>query len=289
MTDVKNRILEYLPFSVSREIKRILLSRVGEIHSLGEIRLCLGRGSSIKSHGERLLLHVEVSASDMSATVNKLCDGGVYAHRDTLSEGFISIEGGVRVGVCGNARYESDRLVGVTDISSLVFRIPSVKCNFTDKLYRAWGEVERGMLIYAPPGGGKTTALRALVDAISSGKESKIVAVVDERCEFFLDECRDNGIHLLRGYKRGIGLEIALRTLSPEVIAVDEIGASKESEEMIDSLNSGVPIIATAHAKRLDELMKRSSLTPFFERNIFDVFVGIFNTDGTLSPKIDKI
>ena len=289
MTDAKNRVLEYLPFSISREIKRITASRVGGVDSLGEIRLCIGKGSSIKSHGERLLLHINVTDTDMRATVNKLCDGAVYAHRDTLSAGFISIEGGVRVGVCGNARYESDRLVGVTDISSLVFRIPAAKCNFTDKLYTAWADVERGMLIYAPPGGGKTTALRALVDALSLGKESKTVVVVDERCEFFLDDCYDSGVHLLRGYKRGIGIEIALRTLSPEVIAVDEIGAGKECEEMLDFLNSGVPIIATAHAKSIEELKKRSTLTPFFERNVFDVFVGIFNTDGTLWPKIDKI
>ena len=289
MTDVKDRILEYLPFSVSREIRRMLSSRVGGLHSLGEIRLCIGRGSSVKSHGERLFLRIVVDDADMRTTVNKLCDGAVYAHRDTLADGFISIDGGVRVGVCGNARYESDRLVGVTDISSLVFRIPCAECNFTDKLYSAFLDAERGMLIYAPPGGGKTTALRALVSAISTGKESKTVAVVDERCEFFLNDCYDSGVHLLRGYKRGIGIEIALRTLSPDVIAVDEIGARAECEQMLDSLNSGVPIIATAHAKSLEELGKRGTLAPFFDRGIFDVFVGIFNTDGTLWPKIDKI
>lgn len=289
MTEVKNRVLEYLPSAISREIKRIVASRVGGISSLGEIRLCVGRGSSIISHGERLHIHTEVTDSDMRASVNKLCDGAVYAHRETLSDGYVSIDGGIRVGVCGNARYESDRLVGVADISSLVFRIPTQKCSFTNELLEAFRTAECGMLIYAPPGGGKTTALRSLVSAIASGKDSKRVVVVDERCEFFAEDCYAAGIHLLRGYKRGEGIEIAIRTLSPEIIAVDEIGAREEGAYMLDSLNSGVPLIATAHAKSLEELKKRSGLKPFFEREIFDVFAGIFNTDGTFRVKIEKL
>ena len=289
MRDVQSRLLQYLPPAVGKEIARISSSRVDGIASLSEVRLSLGKGTSVISHGERVRVPTRVSESDMRETVNKLCEGAVYAHRETLAEGYVSIDGGIRVGVCGRARYECERLVGVTEVSSLVFRIPTKECNFTDELYSAWQSAECGMLIYAPPGGGKTTALRALVSAIASGKNAKRVAVIDERCEFFSEDCYAEGINLLRGYKRGEGIEIALRTLSPEVIAVDEIGAKEEGIEMLNSLNSSVPVLATAHAKSVDELKKRGTLKPFLDRGIFDVFVGIFNTDGTFCPKIEKI
>lgn len=289
MKEVKEMLLYYLPPAVSAEIIRISASRIGGVGSVSEVRLSLGGGTSIILGGQRLRILARVSKTDMNAALDRLCDGALYAHRETLSDGYVSLDGGIRVGVCGRARYESERLVGVSEVSSLVFRIPTGECGFTDELFSAWESASSGMLIYAPPGGGKTTALRALVSRIASGNAGKRVVVIDERCEFFVEECHSSGINLLRGYKRDEGIEIALRTLSPEVIAVDEIGAGEGSERMLDSLNSGVPLLATAHAKSLDEVKKRGALKPFLDREIFDVFVGIFNTDGTFSPKIEKI
>lgn len=93
----------------------------------------------------------------------------------------------------------------------------------------------------------------------------------------------------MRGYKRADGMEIALRVLAPQVIVVDEIGSEREARLMADLLNSGVKIIATAHADSLETLTDRGAITPFLERKIFDVFVGIFYTDGKYLLKSERI
>ena len=88
---------------------------------------------------------------------------------------------------------------------------------------------------------------------------------------------------------RADGMEIALRTMSPSIIAVDEIGARRESDAMVESLNSGIKIIATAHARDRCELEKRGGLAPFLKAGAFDVFFGIFHTDAGYSCKIEDL
>ncbi len=237
---------------------------------------------------ERILIGIDVTMQDMENTVHRLCQGAVYAYRDTITDGYISLDDGIRVGICGQARYESDRLVGVSDISSLIFRVPTAVSSLADELFAAWQGTARGMLIYSAPGVGKTTALRTLVSMIAQECANERVAVVDERCEFFVDECRRTGVMLLRGYKRADGMEIALRTMSPTVIAIDEIAARTESSAMTESLNSGVKLIATAHASHRSELERRGGFAPFIEAVAFDTFFGIFHTDMGYSCKVEE-
>ena len=282
-------ILHNLPQNVRQALFHVARTRKGGIDDVSELHLTIGRRSSVKIGGERIFIGADVSSSDMEATVYRLCGGAVYAHRDTITDGYISLVGGIRVGVCGQARYESGRLVGVSDVSSLVFRVPTARSSLAESLYSAWQGVRCGMLIYSPPGVGKTTALRTLVGMIGERCTDERVAVVDERCEFSVDECRNIGVMLLRGYKRADGMEIALRTMSPTVIAVDEIGARSESDAMTQSLNSGVRLIATAHASTRSELERRGGFAPFIKACAFDVYFGIFHTDKGYSCKIEEL
>jgi len=204
-----------------------------------------------------------------------MCDGALYRRRDTIREGYVTLEGGVRIGVCAEARYDGGAFVGVSDVSSLVIRTPAFRILRNSEIFGAFQRCRRGLLVYSPPGVGKTTAIRTLALEIGEGGADEQVVAVDERCEFVPEDYRGASVDILRGYKRDLGIEIALRTLSPTVIAVDEIGRLAEAEAMLESLNSGVRVIATAHAATYAELKQRKSLCPFFERNIFDVFVGI--------------
>ena len=279
-----DRIFDILPETVSGELRRIASSRQG---GFSEIHLCVGTRSSVSYLRERIYLSSKVSSEDMRAVVLRLCRGALYAYRDTITDGYICMEDGIRVGLCGQARYEAGRLVGVSDISSLVFRIPASESSLTAELFSAFSECERGMLIYAVAGGGKTTALRSLASRLAEGKRGARICVIDERCEFSVEECARCGIDLFRGYKRSDGMNIALRTMAPDIIAVDEIGGRGEAEEMLDSLNSGVRIIATAHASSLPQLKRRRSVEPFIEYGVFDKFVGIYNQSGVYRCRVD--
>jgi len=135
------------------------------------------------------------------------------------------------------------------------------------------------MLVYSPPGVGKTTALRSLAMSIGSGSDAKRVAVIDERCEFPEEDFASAEVDILKGYKRKNGIEIATRTMSPEVIIIDEIGAD-EAAGVAMAVRTGIPLIATAHAASADEVLGKPSLSPLFECGVFDLLVGISFAEG---------
>ncbi len=278
--------MNILPRSTADEIIKLCCGRGRDTDAVSEIRLRSVGKSSFKIDGERIDLCSEPNASELERTFHLLCGGALYAHRDTVREGFISYEGGVRVGICGEARYEGGELIGISNISSLIFRIPLKVRPDIGAVKAAWKNCSRGMLIYSPPGFGKTTSLRMLAHYIA-GSEKRELAIIDTRREFCAEDYAHQSVDILSGYRRDAGLDIALRTLSPDVIMVDEIGGVREAEAMLESLNSGVKVIATAHAASLGDLKKRKNLSAFFENEIFDTFVGISIEDGRRVVKIE--
>ena len=281
------RSLSYLPEGLRREIIRLCSSRREGVGELREIRVRReGRCSVIYGH-RALPLITRVSAEEMESMLTRLCDGSLYAHRSCLSEGYIPVGDGIRVGVCGSARYDGGD-IALGDVSSMVFRIPGHRCEFEQELVAVWESgVSVGMLIYSPPGVGKTTALRTLAGRIGSGRSPKRVAVIDERREFVERDYDGCEVDILKGYRKGEGIEIATRTVSPEVIMLDEIGAS-DAAAVLGALRCGVPVIATAHASSLEELYSRSPLSPLLGCGAFDVFVGILRVGGCYSLTVDR-
>ena len=263
----------FFPPQIKRELDGILLNHA----SLpSEIHLKIGKASSFIIDGERKNLSARLEMRDIERLFELITENSLYAYRDTVLSGYITLRGGVRVGVVGEARYNDGKIVGISHISSLCFRIPSGESSFGDELLCAFQAARSGLLIYSSPGAGKTSALRTLSKIIGSGSAGKKLALLDERLEFSPEDYFDKRVDLLRGYKKKDGLEIALRSLSPDVIMVDEIGSDKEAEAMLPYLNSGVKIVATAHAKSYTELYKKKNLSAFFEHGVFDSFVGLW-------------
>ena len=280
-------VISVLPERFEKEIIQLCRSRMGGLSEIREIRLRASGRASVRLGAELLPLFCSVTAEEITNIVTGICGGAVYAQRDKISEGYISFDRGVRVGIVGSARYEGRTLVGVDEISSLVFRIPGSGCDIADELESAFFSSVSGMLIYSAPGGGKTTALRSLARTLGSGKKPLRVCVVDEREEFFSEDYRGCEVDILRGYKRQAGLEIATRTMSPDVVMIDEIGCD-DAIAIKDALRCGVPIVATAHARTFRELMSKTSLRPLFEISAFDVFAGISERDGRHILTVDK-
>ena len=280
-------VLSYLPTGLSDEISRILGGRRDGAGALHEIRIRAEGRSSLVFGSECVPLYYTVKQNEAEVIVNLLCEGALYAYRDSFANGYMTVRGGIRVGVCGYARYEGGELVGVSDIRSLAFRIPSEVCETEKEIYEAFLLSRRGMLIYSPPGIGKTTALRSLAASVGSGHNARRVCVVDERCEFRDGDYSSSEVDILRGYKRRSGIEIATRTMSPEVIMIDEIGGD-DAESIRGVLKCGIPLVATAHASSLDEIRSKPSLLPLLNIGVFDVFVGIVREGGVYSVKVDR-
>lgn len=287
-TDAVTEVLSYLPAAVSDEILRLSLGRRDGVAGIREIRLRAEGRCSMIYLGERIALYSVLSKAETESLVNSLCEGALYAHRDTISSGYITLSGGIRVGICGYARYEGGRLVGISEMRSLVFRIPGGDCEISEELYSAFSEVRRGMLIYSPPGVGKTTALRSLAKSLGEGIDPKHVCVVDERCEFSEEDYVSCEVDILKGYTRRSGIEIATRTMSAEVIMIDEIGAD-DSETIRDVLRCGIPIVATAHAADYDEIKSKPGISSLISNGAFDVFAGISVCESGYKLTVDRM
>lgn len=280
-------VISVLPDRAEKEIIQLCRLRRGGCSEIREIRLRAFGRASLRLGNELLPLFCSVTAEELSNIASKICGGAVYAHRDKISEGYIPFARGVRVGIVGTARYEGGALVGVDEISSLVFRIPGKRCDIEDELTSAFHSAKSGMLIYSPPGGGKTTALRSLARTLGSQKNPLRVCVVDEREEFLPEDFWGCEVDILKGYKRQAGLEIATRTMSPDVVMIDEIGCD-DARTIKDTVRCGVPVVATAHARTFDELMSKASLKPLFEISAFDVFAGISEQGSSHILTVDK-
>lgn len=275
-----------LPPRIRRELDGILLSRPQDI---SEIHVRVGGSSSVVIGGERINLSSRIGEDELESLFSRLTENSLYAYRESILSGYLTLPCGVRVGIVGEARYDSGKLVGIYKIRALCFRIPSGDFSNKDELLGAYNASKSGLLIYSAPGAGKTTALRSLAHILGRGREGKKVAVIDERLEFSPENYLDARVDILRGYKKSDGLEIALRSLSPELVMLDEIGSVNEAEAMLSYLNSGVKIVATAHAGSYLELRKRKALAPFFEREIFDVFLGLFRRGNEFSCEVTAL
>ncbi len=274
------KIIEYFPTDVSRFIADELARRGGLVF---EIRLrAAARSSILFDSGMRFLPRI-LGEKELNDILLALTGGALYAHRDTLTEGYVTPANGVRVGVCGRLRYDGGAAVGLAEVRSLVFRIPHSQAETGDRIFDLWRSSGRGgMLVCSPPLGGKTTAIRRLADRI--GKEGTRVVVVDERCEFFPEEYSSSEVDILRGYKKSKGIEIAVRTLGAGVVIVDEIGVS-ETSEVLSSMALGIPFIATVHARSAEEILKRPVFRPFLEARVFDSIVGIRRVGASFSTE----
>ena len=264
-------ILKILPRDMALEIAS-LCRRYGEARELRLRR----RGVSLLIFADRSASVKSVGDSTVDDVFSAVCRGAPYAFRDSIVRGFVPLFDGIRVGVAGRAHYDGGRLVGVSDIESLVFRLPTGSCDFAERITAICRSAPGGVLIFSPPFGGKTTALRAIAAELSSDRR---VVIVDEREEIWTAALKGRNIDLLSGYRRAAGIEIATRCLAPEVIITDEI-AAEDADDILASANSGVPIIATAHAATVGELLARAHIARLLNLGVFSTLVGIYKEDG---------
>ena len=246
--------------------------------AIEEIRLHRGRILTVTSRQKTLGCGIVVGEREIQDVFSRMCGGSLYAFEQTIRQGYIPLEGGIRVGVCGSAACENGKVIGVHSITGLMIRIPHAVPVEADTLLRTFfsDRAQRGMLIYAPPGVGKTTLLRALAANVSSPRYGRHTVVVDTRGELNVS-LNDSTLNLdvMSGYPRDIGIEIAVRTLGAQVVICDEIGSMADAQATLRAANCGVPLIASAHAASVDELLERPAIKLLHRAHVFGKYVGL--------------
>lgn len=235
-----------------------------------------------------------VRQNEILETFNNMCDYSVYSYQSEIRNGFITIKGGHRVGICGTAVLDNSNIIGIKDISSINIRIARQVYLEDLNLIKRLGGGSSGVLLAGPPSCGKTTMLRDIARVLSNGilGYMKKVTVVDERGEissmFLGSSQNDLGLcDILNLYPKGEGLMQAIRALSPEVVICDEIGSDKDILALEEGLNAGVSIIASIHAGSMAEFIKRKSAQKLMATGAFKKVVMM--KDRKSPGRIEKI
>lgn len=224
------------------------------------------------------------SSTDIAEMMSYISNYSLYAYKEEIKQGYITIEGGHRIGVAGQAAIEGGRIAGIYHIAFLNIRVAHERFGCADKilpLIRQRNSIYNTLILSAP-GAGKTTLLRDSIRALSTGEEhfeGVKVCVVDERSE--IAACyhgvpqNDLGprTDVLDGCGKAEGLLMLIRAMSPQVVAVDELGTQEDFLAVEQAVNCGSRVIGTVHAADMRELSEKKYLRQWMEKSIFKRFI----------------
>lgn len=259
-----------------------------------EIRIRACRDTLIISGGREISLHDAsmITPDILEETLNRLLDYSYYAYEDELSKGYITIEGGHRVGVCGRVTLRENKVHLIKDISSLNIRRSRQIIGASSKVIRAVCDDSRktisNTLIISPPKCGKTTILRDLARVLSY-KGFKI-GICDERSEiagcYNGETSYDLGSRtdILDGCPKAEGILMLIRAMSPDVIITDEIGKKEDVKAIEAALCAGVKIITTIHGSSYEDIAA-SAVGELVQNHVFDTLVFLTATPETGTVK----
>lgn len=222
-----------------------------------------------------------ISAKELRDILHTMSGFSLYAIEEELKQGYLTLEGGHRVGLTGKVVLENNQIKTLKYINGMNIRIAHEVMGCSDKMmpYILSKEKVYHTLIVSPPGCGKTTLLRDIVRQLSEGYHGYgpfTVGVVDERSE--IAACYQGipqnhlGVRtdVLDGCPKAEGMRMLLRAMAPEVVAVDEIGKSEECMALREMLNAGVAILCTVHGKDEKECLRRPVLKEMLEEGLFE-------------------
>lgn len=216
----------------------------------------------------------KASVSDVLECFNSSCSYSVYSHLSEIKEGFVTLSGGHRVGISGTAVVSLGEIHNIRDISTVSIRLSRQIKGCADDITKDIMKNKGGFLLCGSPCSGKTTILRDMARLLSTDYGCR-VALIDTRGEL-ASAC--NGVpqndigmaDVLDLYPRFQGIEQAIRSLSPEFVICDEIGSKRDSQALLQGVNSGVRFIASMHAGNMDELLNRSAISEIISTNAFE-------------------
>ncbi len=255
-----------------QEVRNALIN--ADITRAEEIRLRVGKNIKIKySNGEKNIGYT-VTSDNIENIFGRLTQYSPYAYKEEINCGYITIEGGYRVGIAGTVVDEGGQVQTIKNISSLNIRIArEIKGCSKDII----SYINGNTIIVSPPACGKTTLLRDIVRVWSNN--GKNICVIDERNEIsgtYMGKSQlDLGerTDIIVNVSKEKGFEMALRSLSPDVIAVDEIGGQGDINSIKMALNSGVSILCTLHSYNDDDLIVKEGIAPLVKNKVFDTYI----------------
>ncbi len=281
---------------LSGKLRRILELTELNFELLQELRLRIHEPFIIIYDGKEFFLseqgHLEqdyqlgyiVNGTDIKETIEYISSFSLYAYEDEIRQGFITVQGGHRIGLAGKVVLEQGRIKNLKHISFVNIRMSHEKrgCGSSILPYIFSDNKICHTLVISPPGCGKTTLLRDIVRLVSDGDVERpgiSVGVVDERSE--IGACyrgipqNDIGrrTDILDCCPKAEGMLMMIRSMSPALIAVDEIGKREDIDALAYVMNCGCQILATVHGSSIDDVKNKPILRKLVEEKMFKRYV----------------
>jgi stage III sporulation protein AA len=282
-------IFTFLPKNIADLINQIPPEQKDELE---EIRVRINRPLEITLKGAPKFLSYIIQPEDAFHLLNKISHFSIYTLEEELKRGYITVSGGHRIGLAGKVILEEGKVKAIRDISSFNIRIAREKIGIAGPIipYILQGGWLHTMII-GPPQTGKTTLLRDIARLISSGIPKRgiqacKVGIVDERSE--IAGCVNGIPQLTFGHRLDVldacpkaeGMMMMIRSMSPDVLIVDEIGRKEDTEAIQEAVHAGIKLIMTTHGTSLEELRNRPSLKDILAERIFERFVVLSRKEG---------
>lgn len=285
LPDKYKTILSVISEDVVVKVKEIRF-RNGEpvtLNTQNEIYYIRKNGILTVSFCSDLLMSDE---KDLQEIVFYLSRRSLHTYQDMIAKGFIPLRGGCKAGVVGRAVMKNGSVYSVSSFNSVNIRVARSFYGCSKDLIEKVGADCASFLIIGAPLSGKTTVLRDLC-RFYSGKEKLHplkTAIIDERDEIASRSFGDGidvGVHtdVLTLYPKAIGTEIAVRTLSPDIVVLDEIGSDEEARAMLSAVNTGVNFIATAHGSSMEEVLRRPNIKRLINAGAFKKAVVLYGKE----------
>lgn len=272
--------LNILPHWMRNEVDQI-----GRNH-IQELRMRTGLCPEMICRNGRYALSRKATKDDIFFVINAASKYSPWA-AGTIAKGYVTASGGHRVGICGLATMNKDKMCGISVPTSICIRT----ARDFDGIAKEASNISGSVLIIGPPGSGKTTFLRDLIRCKSENGMNNI-SVVDEREEIFPlfngQVCFHPGKNtdVLSGCSKSEGIEAVLRSMNPEYIAVDEITGINDCDALLHAGWCGVELLATAHAGSVNDLMTRPVYKPLVDKKLFTTIITLHKDKSWKAERI---